>query len=119
MFIGQGSPEQARWFRQQYLANLEVRILCDPSLVTFRAAEMKGDWWRCLHPLVAWRVLLAFWRGYRQGPLQGTPFQNGGVMVANQAGITLYCYRAAYPGDSPRGWELARLKSALKKTGLR
>ncbi|MBS2034587.1 AhpC/TSA family protein [bacterium] len=111
--IGQGRIEQARDFRSRHLENLEAVLLCDPELRSYAALGWGGGWWSLFHPAVVGWALMALVEGFRQGSVQGRPFQNGGVVLTDSDGTILYRYGSRRPGDRPRGrqWEL--LKSEL------
>ena len=61
-------------------------VLSDPSRAVFAAAGMRRSLFATLH----WRLLVNAWRafrsGFRQGKVQGDPWQQGGVLVLDAQG---------------------------------
>lgn len=101
MLIGNGTPDQARRFRQEFLADSNCVLLCDPELLSYRAMGMRRNWGSLLHPLVLLRALVVLLQGFRQGAVQGDPFQNGGVLITDAKGDILYRYLSSRAGDHP------------------
>jgi hypothetical protein len=52
-----------------------------------------------LHPRALVNMLRAFWRGHRQGRIQGDAWQLGGVVVLASDGRVLRAQRDAAGGD--------------------
>ena len=84
VFVGTGLPGMAADFARTHGGSFPV--LSDVKKSTYRAAGMRRSLWSTLHP----RLLLNTWRalrsGFRQGRVQGDPFQQGGALVFDPDG---------------------------------
>jgi len=65
-------------------------VLSDPSRAVFKAAGMRRSLFATLH----WRLFVNAWRafrsGFRQGKVQGDPWQQGGVLVLDARGVIVH-----------------------------
>lgn len=97
VFVGTGLPAMAADFAATRAG--PHLVLCDPQRRAFTAAGMKRSLGRTLH----WRLLANLWRalrsGFRQGRLQGDPWQHGGVLVVDAAGRLRHQQVDAVVGD--------------------
>ena len=97
--VGSGRPQFARAFREDLA--LDVPILVDPDLVSYRAAGMR----RTLGATVSIDLLRNAWRayraGHRQGAVQGDPWQQGGVLVLAPGDRDVFTYVSRVGGDHP------------------
>lgn len=79
VFVGSGLPAMAADFARQHAGPHPV--LSDPQRRAFAAAGMRRGW----HTMFHWRFVRNLWRslraGFRQGGVQGDPWQHGGVLV--------------------------------------
>ena len=116
VFVGSSRPAVAAEFERE--RGLEARLLVDPELAAYGAAELKRSVLSSLgleSVKHAWR---AFRGGHRQERVKGDPWQQGGVFVLapgdeGGAGRVLYAYRSAEAGDHPPNEEwLAVLERA-------
>jgi NAD(P)-dependent dehydrogenase (short-subunit alcohol dehydrogenase family) len=73
----------------------------DPELRSYRAAEMRRGRSELLSPRLASNALRALRSGYRQGEVQGDPFQLGGVLVIRPDGALSYRHVSRVAGDHP------------------
>lgn len=84
VFVGTGLPAMAAAFAAEWAGAHPV--LSDPSRAVFAAAGMRRSLFATLH----WRLFVNAWRafrrGYRQGKVQGDPWQQGGVLVLDPRG---------------------------------
>jgi hypothetical protein len=97
VFVGTGSPAMAADFARAHAGPHPV--LCDPERKLFAAAGMRRSLWASLH----WRLFtngLRAWRnGFRQGKVQGDPWQQGGVVVLANDGRLVHRQIDAVGGD--------------------
>jgi len=110
--VGNGQPFQAKAFAQERGAGLQ--LLVDPDLQAYAAAglrrgiralfdrDMPGDVWR------AWTS------GFRQGKIQGDPWQSGGVLLIEPPGVTRYAYVSRTAGDHAPVHEILAALSRLR-----
>lgn len=97
VFVGTGSPPMAGSFAREHAGAWPV--LSDPARRAFAAAGMK----RGLGSLLRLRFLknaLRAWRsGFRQGKVQGDPWQQGGVLVLDREGVLVHQQLDGAAGD--------------------
>lgn len=97
--VGSGRPQFARAFREDLA--LDVPILVDPDLVSYRAAGMH----RTVRATVSLDLLKNAWRayraGHRQGAVEGDPWQQGGVLVLAPGDRDVFVYVSKVGGDHP------------------
>lgn len=74
-------------------------VLSDVKKRTYAAAGMKRSGWAMLHPRMLKNLWRALRRGFRQGRVQGDPFQQGGAFVFGPDGRVLYREIDATSGD--------------------
>lgn len=83
-FVGTGLPAMAAAFAAEWAGPHPV--LSDPTRAVFAAAGMRRSLFATLH----WRLFVNAWRafrsGFRQGKVQGDPWQQGGVLVLDAQG---------------------------------
>jgi NAD(P)-dependent dehydrogenase (short-subunit alcohol dehydrogenase family) len=101
VLIGNGSPDFARAFREDLALDEEVVLLVDPALRSYRAAGMRRGYAEVLSPRLATNVWRTMRRGYRQGAVQGDPFQLGGILVIQPGGNVVYRHVSQVAGDHP------------------
>jgi peroxiredoxin len=108
--VGSGTPNFVRGFREQ--TGFEGQVLCDPSVSTYREAGMKRGFFTVINPVVAARGLASMARGFRQGRVQGDPYQEGGVLVVRPPGELVYKQVSKSAGDHPPAAEVIAALSA-------
>lgn len=96
--IGNGAPNFIAGFREQ--TGYRGPIYTDPSLATFRAAELKRGVASTLDPRSLGKGIGAFLRGQRQGLTQGDAWQQGGVLVIMPSGEVKWHHASERPGDN-------------------
>lgn len=102
--IGNGTEHFARAFREEM--GLDVPILVDPDLRSYRAAGLRRGRVEILSPRLPLNALRA-WRGaYRQQGVQGDAWQLGGVFVINRDGDLLFEHVSSEAGDHPDAREV-------------
>ncbi len=108
--VGNGSAEFARAFREDLSLPDDVELLVDPELRSYRAAGMRRGRAELLSPRLASNALRAFRAGFRQGAVQGDPFQLGGLLVIRPDGALAYRHVSREAGDhAPLGDVVAAL----------
>jgi hypothetical protein len=79
VFVGTGSPAMAASFAAAHAG--PHAVLVDPLRRLFAAVGMRRSLWASLH----WRLFVNAWRawraGFRQGRVQGDPWQQGGLLL--------------------------------------
>lgn len=100
VFVGNGSRQQARAFREEFAIASPVYV--DPERRAYAALGMKR---RALGPravlATARNSLRALRAGFRQTDVQGDAWQLGGVLVLRPGGVVAYRYLSAAAGDHP------------------
>ena len=78
-FVGTGSPAMAAGFAAEHAG--PHAVLVDPQRQLFAAVGMRRSLLASLH----WRLFVNAWRawraGFRQGRVQGDPWQQGGLLL--------------------------------------
>ena len=108
--VGSGRPWHARAFRDQHGLDFPLRV--DPDLVAYRAAGLRRGAWRTLGPRVLARAARAFRKGFRQGEVQGDPWQQGGVFLVRAGGRVAWQHVSEEAGDHP---STEAIREALKR----
>ena len=93
--VGSGRPWHAKAFRDEHGLDFPLRV--DPELAAYRAAGLRRGAWRTLGPRVLAHAARAFGRGFRQGAVQGDPWQQGGVFLVKPAARRAPASRAVRP----------------------
>jgi peroxiredoxin len=97
--IGNGTPEQARTFREEQ--RLDTPLYTDPERNAYRALEMRHGRKTVTHPRVMLHAIKALLQGFRQTSVAGDPLQQGGVLVIEPGGVERYRYISREAGDHP------------------
>ncbi len=105
--IGNGTPAMARDFVQQF--ELKLPVYTDPSRASFRAAGLKRNFGIGIATL---RKAVGTLRGgFRQGRVQGDPWQQGGLLVIAADGQVLFEHVDAGAGRHVRPEEVLKALS--------
>ncbi|MEP6860198.1 MAG: peroxiredoxin-like family protein [Deltaproteobacteria bacterium] len=107
--IGNGAPSFIAGFRDT--TGYDGPLYTDPSLETFRAAELRHGLRTVLSLATAVRTVGALRRGFRQGRTQGSALQQGGVLVISREGRVVWHQISDGPGDNASA---AQIVSALR-----
>ena len=94
--IGNGSAVMARDFVEQF--SVDFPVYTDPSRKTFALAGFKRSV-LFFGPRTFKRGRAAKAAGFRQGPVAGDPWQQGGEVIVAPEGELLYCRSSSGPGD--------------------
>ena len=99
VFVGNGSPAQARDFQEKFAP--DSIVLTDPDLRTYRLIGARHGVLKTLGPRV-WRSgLRALRSGARQTRVKGHPFQQGGVLILVPGDRAVYSHISGEAGDHP------------------
>jgi peroxiredoxin len=107
--IGNGRVEQARQFAEEQA--LPFALYTDPTRESYGRAGLRRGVLSSVGLGVVRRGVAALRDGYRQGPIQGDPLQQGGVLVIATGGDVLYRYVSEEAGDHPSNEALLRAVS--------
>lgn len=95
--LGNGSPEQARWFIEDY--GIETPVFTDPALASHKIVGAgKLSFFDPRTFLAGARATRA---GFRQSRTKGSALQLGGVFVVTSDGEMPYRYLSRFAGDHP------------------
>ncbi len=98
-FIGNGGVRYAGGFRAEFCP--DCTVLTDPELASYKVIGARSGVLNTLGPQAWGAGIRAFARGARQQRTQGSPFQQGGVLVVTAAGAVAYSYLSKAAGDHP------------------
>ena len=110
VIIGNGATNFIQGFREQ--TKYDGPIYTDPSLATFKAAQLKRGVGATLDPRGLTKGVGAFLRGHRQGRTQGDAWQQGGVLVIAPSGEVKWHHASERPGDNATVDEIVRALAA-------
>jgi hypothetical protein len=105
VLVGNGSVEQAHQFFDQ-VGGPVGRVVVDPQLVGYRAAELRRSLFYGARPSTACRFAGAWRRGFRPAGLAGDPLQLGGAFVIARGGEVRYSFVSRALGHHPRRRDL-------------
>lgn len=109
--IGNGTPEEAARLKQAQ--DLPFALLTDPGRASYKAAGLRDSVGASLSPKLVLNGLRAFKQGFRQGRIQGSALQQGGVLVLDVGGAVLARHVSSTGGDHPPNeWILDAVKSS-------
>lgn len=100
-FVGSGSPAQAKNFAEHLKVPASVSLFTDPTLESFRAAGLRRSMFRTLGLQSLRNFFRARKKGFKQGRVQGDPWQQGGSLVVDTSGHVRYRFVSNAPGDHP------------------
>lgn len=98
-FVGIGSPDAIRDFRQETGATEPA--FADPTLATYRALGMRRGALTYLSPGFIANAIRALRSGYRNRFVAGDSMQHGGVLIVKPGGEVVYRYTSKTAGDHP------------------
>ena len=112
VLVGSGPPAALVAFgRDMALARRGVRVVTDPSLTAFRAAELRRPRFHGLRAAVeALRELAA---AYAPGRVIGDARQLGGAFLVDESGRVIYHHRGRSPGDLADSSDIVHAALAL------
>lgn len=95
--LGNGTPEQAKWFVEDY--QVESPVFTDPNLASHAIVGAKRMGFPDPRTMMA--GVSAFAKGFRQTGVKGSATQLGGVFVITADGRMPYRYLSRFAGDHP------------------
>ena len=113
--IGNGSPEQARSFREDETIPFELWV--DSEMRAYRAAGLRRGAAKVFSLRSFGHLRRAMRGGFRQAGVQGDPWQLGAVFLIDPDGRTRYEHVSREAGDHPPVHELMRaiIESGAKR----
>jgi hypothetical protein len=99
VFVGNGSRQQARAFREEFA--IAAPLYVDPERRAYAALGMKRGSGPVAVLAAARNSLRALRAGFRQTGVQGDAWQLGGVLVVRRGGVVAYRYLSGAAGDHP------------------
>jgi len=97
IILGNGTPQQAAWFIEDY--KVEAPVYTDPDLVSHGLLGAKRG--NIIDPRVVLRGASAVLHGFRQTKTMGPAALNGGIFVITPANEMPYRYISRFAGDHP------------------
>jgi AhpC/TSA antioxidant enzyme len=107
LILGNGTPEQAAWFVEDY--KVETPVVTDPQLRSHAIVGARRA--NLFDPRPAIAGLRAMRHGFRQTKTMGSAGQLGGVFVI-EGGRMPYRYLSAFAGDHPEPEDAVRALEA-------
>ena len=95
--LGNGSPDQAKWFIEDY--KVETPLFTDPELRSHAVVGARKL--NLFDPRTFLRGADAFRKGMRQGKTMGSATQLGGLFVITADGRMAYRFLSKFAGDHP------------------
>lgn len=95
--VGNGDARFARAFREDF--DVPGLLLVDPSLRAYRAAGLRRGRVEALSPRVLGHAARAAAAGFRQGDVEGDPWQLGGAFVIRPGGEVTLAQASREAGD--------------------
>jgi peroxiredoxin len=111
-FVGSGSVEHARDFRDNHVPRCHV--FTDPGGDSYRAIGARTGWRSVANAHSLRAAAAAAARGHRQSATQGRADQQGGVLVITPGGGLAYEYVSRHAGDHP---PVGEVLEALARAG--
>ena len=99
VIVGNGTPEQARWFVEDF--HIETPVFTDPTLAIHRAVGARRGVRLSKLPHLLLNAVRAMSRGHFQTRVLGDGKQLGGVFVIMPGGTLAYRYLSEVVGDHP------------------
>jgi AhpC/TSA antioxidant enzyme len=110
--LGNGTPEQAKWFVEDY--GMTTPVFTDPALASHRVVGARRP--KFIDPRTILRAIEARREGFRQTGTKGSAMQLGGVFVITPAGEAPYAFLSRFAGDHPpHEAPVAVLEAAAKR----
>lgn len=97
--VGSGTAQQAADFAEE--RGLDFPLLTDPGRRAYDAAGLKRSFKGAMSLKALSSAKRAMGDGFRQGSVQGDPWQLGGAFVIAAGGELLFRYVSSHSGDHP------------------
>lgn len=113
VIVGNGTPEQARWFIEDF--HIDTPVYTDPTLGIHRAVGARRGVRLSKLPRLVVNAVRAMSKGHFQTRVLGDGQQLGGVFVIMPGGALAYRYLSEVAGDHPNpGDVVSALESAVR-----
>lgn len=112
--LGNGTPEHARWFVEDYA--FETPVVTDPALQSHRVVGARRGLLAVIDPRTFVAGFRALRSGLRQDKTRGSGTQLGGVFVVGPGDRLSFRYLSRYAGDHPDPEAPVRALEALART---
>ena len=99
VIVGNGTPEQARWFIEDF--HIDTPVFTDPTLSIHRAVGARRGVQLSKLPRLLVNAVRAMSKGHFQTRVLGDGQQLGGVFVIMPGGTLAYRYLSEVAGDHP------------------
>lgn len=96
--IGSGTRISARWFSKDMELG-DIPVYVDESREAYRAAGLHRSVLSVVNPWTLKNVLRAHRRGYRQTPVQGDNFEQGGMLLIDTEGVERWRWEPRVAGQ--------------------
>lgn len=100
VIVGNGQPEHARWFIEDF--GVQTPVYTNPDRALYDAVGAARGIRLSRLPQLAWSALRAMRRGHRQTQTMGDARQLGGTFVIAPGDRVVYRYLSRDAGDHPR-----------------
>jgi peroxiredoxin len=97
--IGSGTPAMAKAFAERMGLPKDLPVLSDSRREAYQLLGFTRSIRSTFTPRALLNSLRALRKGFRQGRVQGDPFQQGGTLVIAPSGEILFRYQSKEPGD--------------------
>ena len=98
-FVGNGNVGYARAFKEDQ--GVTAPLYVSPDLSAYDALGFEKGMGSTFAPATFGHAARALVGGFRQGAVEGAPFQQGGVALVLPDGTVPWLYRSAEAGDHP------------------
>ena len=113
LILGNGTPEQAQWFVEDF--HVETPVFTDPTLRSH--AIVGAGSLSLVHIQSAGAAVRAMQKGFRQTRTMGSARQLGGVFVIDSEARMPYQYLSRYAGDHPNPEDAIQVIETLAVRG--
>jgi hypothetical protein len=112
IIVGNGQTSFAKGFKNRL--QLTTPLYVDPELQAYQAAGLKRTKFGTIGPQVFFPALKAFFRGQRQGRVEGDPYQQGGGFVILPGDKVAYAYVNKRSSDRPKIKKILKVLNEAK-----
>lgn len=110
VILGNGSPENARWFIEDF--KVTMRVFVDPDLSSHKIVGARQQ--NLFDPRSMMRAGSLMVRGFRQTKTMGPGLQLGGVFVITPTGQMPFRYLSKFAGDHPDPKDAIKALGSIK-----
>lgn len=99
VIVGNGTPQQAQWFVEDF--NIETPVFTDPEKRSYQVVGARHGMLSSVNPASILAGLKARRQGFKQTETRGDAVQQGGVFVVTPGGRMPYRFLSGFAGDHP------------------